>query len=62
LAFKYVKTPARTPTMPLVDVAAADGWRDLRSLENCYTLPDSKTILSVVTAPNKIRDAEPVTA
>ena len=44
--------------MPLVHVAAAAGWRDPRSLENCYTLPDSSTILSVVTTANKIRDAE----
>jgi hypothetical protein len=48
--------------MPLIDVVAAGGWRDLRSLENCYTLPDSKTILSVVTTASKIRDAQSATA
>jgi hypothetical protein len=48
--------------LPLVDVALCGGWRDLRSLENCYTLPDSKTILRVVTTATKIRNAEPAQA
>jgi hypothetical protein len=46
-----IETVARKD-LPLVDVALCGGWRDLRSLENCYTLPDSKTILRVVTTEN----------
>jgi integrase len=44
--------------LPLTDVAVAGGWRDLRSLEKCYTLPDEATILRVVTDPTKIRDLQ----
>lgn len=43
--------------LPAVDVAAAGGWRDLRSLERCYTHADPRTILDVVTSPTKLRDA-----
>jgi hypothetical protein len=42
--------------MSAVDVAATGGWRDLRSLERCYTLPDEATILRVMTTTAKIRD------
>lgn len=45
--------------LPLTDVAAAGSWRDLRSLERCYTLPDTATILSVVSATTKVRDVKP---
>jgi hypothetical protein len=37
------------------DVAAAGGWRDLRSLEDCYQSADDETMLAVVTEPRKLR-------
>jgi len=43
--------------LPAQDVAAAGGWRDLRSLEKCYQQVDAKTMLAVVTEPTKVREA-----
>jgi integrase len=43
--------------MSAVDVAATGGWRDLRSLERCYTLPDEATMLRVMTTATKVREA-----
>jgi integrase len=44
--------------LPLTDVAHAGGWRDLRSLERCYTLPDEETTLAVVLESRKVRDVQ----
>jgi hypothetical protein len=33
---------------PVVDVAAAGGWRDIRTLLTCYQQPDPDTIRAVV--------------
>jgi integrase len=42
--------------LPAQDVANAGGWRDLRSLENCYQQVDAKTLLAVVTHSAKVRE------
>jgi hypothetical protein len=42
--------------LPAQDVAAAGGWRDLRSLEKCYQQVDARTLLAVVTDTTKLRD------
>ena len=42
--------------LPRADVAAAGGWRDVRSLELCYQQADDATLLAVVTEPRKLRD------
>jgi len=34
--------------LPLKDVAAAGGWLDTRSLEQCYRQADEATLLRVV--------------
>ncbi len=39
------------------DVAAAGGWRDLRSLQNAYQQVDPMTMLAVVTERRKLREA-----
>jgi hypothetical protein len=33
---------------PVVDVAAAGGWRDIRTLLTCYQQPDPDTMRAVV--------------
>lgn len=40
------------------DVAAAGGWRDLRTLERSYTQVDAETLLAVVSEPRKLREAK----
>ena len=42
--------------MPLVDVAAAGGWKDPNTLLRCYARPDEATLLAVATEPHKLRD------
>jgi len=44
--------------LPSRDVAAAGGWRDLRTMERSYQQMDEHTLLAVVTEPAKLRDAE----
>jgi len=34
--------------LPLVDVAAAGGWRDITTLLKCYQQPDEETLREVV--------------
>lgn len=41
---------------PTKDVAAAGGWRDLRSREQCYQQVDPATLLAVLTEPRKLRE------
>lgn len=43
--------------LPAQDVAAAGGWRDLRSLQNAYQQVDEETLLAVVLEPRKLRSA-----
>jgi integrase len=42
--------------MPLVDVAAAGGWKDPNTLLRSYARPDDATLLAVVTSPQKLRE------
>lgn len=34
--------------LPVKDVAAAGGWKDITTLINCYQQPDEETVRSVV--------------
>ena len=42
--------------LPDVDVAAAGGWSDTRSLKTAYQQVDSETMLRVVTEPAELRE------
>jgi integrase len=42
--------------LPTADVMKAGGWKDRRSLENCYQQVDAKTMLAVVSHPAKVRE------
>lgn len=42
--------------LPTVDVMAAGGWRDERSLKGCYQQIDPQTLLAVVSEPSKLRE------
>src|SRR5581483_6054376 len=42
--------------LPLVDVAAAGGWKGTQMLLKCYQQPDPDTILSVMNEPSKLGD------
>ncbi len=41
-----------------VDVCAAGGWSDVRSLKMSYQQADAATILKVITEPAELREAE----
>lgn len=43
--------------LPLVDVAAAGGWRDKATLLECYTQPTNDALLAVMSEERKVRDA-----
>jgi hypothetical protein len=47
--------------LPAKDVAAAGGWLDTRSLEQCYQQVDEATLLQVVSEPRKLRETIPET-
>ncbi len=40
------------------DVAAAGGWRDVESLRKSYQQVDEKTLLQVMTNPNRLLDID----
>jgi hypothetical protein len=42
--------------LPVADVAAEGGWRDIRTLLKCYTQADSDTMLAVMESPKKISE------
>jgi hypothetical protein len=42
--------------LPPMDVAAADGWRELASLQKCYQQVDSDTLLKVVLGAGELRE------
>jgi hypothetical protein len=44
--------------LPDVDVAAAGGWKTVRTLQARYQEADPKTILAVVSEPRKLREAK----
>ncbi len=47
-------TERKRLSMP--DVMAAGGWRDRRSLEDCYMQADEATMYEVMAEPNKLRE------
>ena len=42
--------------LPVADVAAVGGWRDIGTLLKCYTQADSATMLAVMESPKKISE------
>jgi integrase len=42
--------------LPLVDVAAAGGWKDTQTLVNCYQHADRDTMLAVMSEPRKVSE------
>ena len=42
--------------LPIVDVAAAGGWKDTQTLLTHYQQPDAETLLAVVNEPRKVRE------
>jgi hypothetical protein len=52
--------------LPLKDVAAVGGWKDIQTLVNCYQQADDDTMLLVMSHPKKISEraqtADPVNA
>jgi integrase len=42
--------------LPVSDVAAAGGWKDLSTLLRCYTQADNDTILAVMSEPKKVME------
>jgi len=42
--------------LPVTDVAAAGGWKDVHTLLTCYQQPDSETLLAVVGEARKVRE------
>ncbi len=48
--------------LPLKDVAAAGGWKDVNTLLRCYRMPDADTILAVMSEPKKVREIASVSS
>ncbi len=42
--------------LPLKDVAAAGGWRDVETLLECYQQPDAETLLAVMAGGRRLHD------
>ena len=42
--------------LPIVDVAAAGGWKDTQTLLTHYQQPDAETLLAVMNEPRKVRE------
>ena len=49
-------TERKRLSMP--DVMAAGGWRDRRSLEECYMQADEATMYEVMAEPEKLREVQ----
>jgi hypothetical protein len=51
-----VKAGAAKPRkeLPLKDVAAAGGWKDVTTLLTCYQHADEATMLKVMASPTKL--------
>ena len=46
--------------LPVKDVAAAGGWKDVTTLIECYQQPDEETLREVVEYVKPVRRARPV--
>ncbi len=44
--------------LPAPDVMAAGGWRDRKTMENCYQEADPQALLAVMVEPTKLRSAK----
>lgn len=42
--------------MPVADVTAVGGWKDIGTLLKCYTQADADTMLAVMESPKKISE------
>jgi hypothetical protein len=42
--------------LPVVDVAAAGGWKSTATIQRCYQQPDEGTMLSVVLGGTELRE------
>ncbi len=42
--------------MPVSDVAAVGGWKDIDTLLKCYTQADNDTMLAVMESPKKVTE------
>jgi integrase len=42
--------------LPVTDVAAAGGWKDVGTLIRCYQQPDDETLLRVMSEPRKVTE------
>jgi hypothetical protein len=42
--------------LPVSDVAAVGGWKDIGTLLKCYTQADADTMLAVMESPKKISE------
>lgn len=42
--------------LPIVDVAAAGGWRDTETLLRCYQQPTNDTLLAVMSEERKVHE------
>jgi integrase len=56
-AFRRKWAIERKP-LPVSDVAAAGGWRDITTLQTIYQQADELTMLAVMTEPRKLREAK----
>jgi hypothetical protein len=45
--------------LPIKDVAAVGGWKDIQTLVNCYQQADDDTMLLVMSHPKKISERVP---
>ena len=43
--------------LPVKDVAAAGGWKDVGTLLTCYQQADRQTMLAVMSEPRKVTEA-----
>ncbi len=46
--------------LPVKDVAAAGGWKDIMTLMECYQQPEEETLRSVVEYKPKSKTGDPV--
>jgi hypothetical protein len=53
--FQSARATARKD-LPIKDVAAVGGWKDIQTLVNCYQQADDDTMLLVMAHPKKISE------
>ncbi len=53
-----LRLPCARSSRALPNVAAAGDWRDIESLRKSYQQVDEKTLLQVMTNPNRLLDID----